>query len=130
EIQKLIDELQETHAAVKFVDRTRFDEAGWTEGGEPSESTAVVIAHDDGTVEVREGMIPPVVEEDDDDEGNFLVGAEDFYSDDADVSGEDSGAPVSINSEGDGDAPATIAKVEVNPLDNATKDTMSYLTAQ
>src|SRR5690606_19602840 len=52
------------------------------------------------------------------------------YWADADVCGEYSGAPFLINSEGDGDAPTTIAKVEVNPLDNATKDTMSYLTAQ
>src|SRR3546814_12302942 len=61
-------DLRQTHANVKFVDRTRFDDAGWTTGGEPSESTAVVITHDDGSVEIREGLIPPVIDESDDGE--------------------------------------------------------------
>src|SRR3546814_20836093 len=52
EIEKKIEDLRQTHANVKFVDRTRFDDAGWTTGGEPSESTAVVITHDDGSVEI------------------------------------------------------------------------------
>src|SRR3546814_4175119 len=54
EIEKKIEDLRQTHANVKFVDRTRFDDAGWTTGGEPSESTAVVITHADGSAELRE----------------------------------------------------------------------------
>src|SRR3546814_11635424 len=53
EIEKKIEDLRQTHANVKFVDRTRFDDACWTTGGEPSESTAVVITHDDGRSEER-----------------------------------------------------------------------------
>src|SRR3546814_16757160 len=69
EIEKKIEDLRQTHANVKFVDRTRFDDAGWTTGGEPSESTAVVITNDAGSVEIREGLIPPVTDESDDGEG-------------------------------------------------------------
>src|SRR3546814_18355403 len=58
-----IEDLRQTHANVKFVDRTRLDAAGWTTGGEPSESTAVVITHDAGSVEIREGQLPPVIDE-------------------------------------------------------------------
>src|SRR3546814_20701390 len=41
EIEKKIEDLRQTNANVKLVDRTRFDDAGWTTGGEPSESTAI-----------------------------------------------------------------------------------------
>lgn len=136
EIDKKIDALATTHASVKFVDRTRFDDAGWTSGGEPAESTAVVIAHDDGSVEIREGLIPPVTDTDDDGEGDFLSGAEDHYGreheaaedadrnddgDDASGSGDDNADDETSNS--------TVKPVDVNPLDNATKDTTTYLTS-
>src|SRR3546814_576589 len=85
EIEKKIEDLRQTHANVKFVDRTRFDDAGWTTGGEPSESTAVVITHDDGSVEIREGLIPPVIDESDDGEGGFLSDAGDHYRADYDT---------------------------------------------
>src|SRR3546814_2892711 len=80
-----IEDLRQTHANVKFVDRTRFDDAGWTTGGEPSESTAVVITHDDGSVEIREGLIPPVIDESDDGEGGFFSDAGDLYRADYDT---------------------------------------------
>lgn len=135
EIQKKIDELNETHAAVKFVDRTRFDDAGWTAGGVMENSTAVIIAYDDGSVEVRECMMPPAVNEDDEDsEGAFLASAEEIFGDDD----EDDEEADEINNAGnpnstvtDDNAPAApVAKIEVNPLDKATKETTTYLVSQ
>ena len=135
EIQKKIDELNETHAAVKFVDRTRFDDAGWTAGGVMENSTAVVIANDDGSVVVRECMMPPAVNEDDDDgEGAFLADAEDIFGDDDEEEndgGEDNDLVTQTSTATDENAPAApIAKIEVNPLDKATKETTTYLVSQ
>ncbi|WP_162814999.1 ParB/RepB/Spo0J family partition protein [Erythrobacter aureus] len=137
EIQKKIDDLNETHADVKFIDRTRFDDAGWTTGGEEAESTAVIIAYDDGSVEVRTGLIPPAIEEDDG-EGDFLADAEDHYGSALELDGNDLDAAeataTAANDGSDADASAAPAdapaKAKVNPLDNATKDTASLLTAQ
>lgn len=122
EIDKKIDELAATHKDVKLFDRIRFDDAGWTRGGIPSESTAVVIVYDDGSVKIEEAMIPPAVDEmDDDGEGSFLSDAEEHYS-----SEYEAGNVPAATTDEDGNVQA----VEVNPLDNATKDTLSYLTAQ
>lgn len=140
EIQKKLDELETTHAAVKFIDRMRFDDAGWTTGGEPSESTAVLIAHDDGSVEVREGLVPPVLDaEDDDGEGSFLDDAEDHYGEHREDAGNKIGnfAGTAASADTDGgadtdqtDGPAVVKSIEINPLDNATKETNVYLTSQ
>ncbi len=135
EIQKKIDALGETHADVKFIDRTRFDDAGWTAGGEESESTAVIIAHDDGSVEIRTGLIPPAIEEDDG-EGDFLADAEDHYGSALELGATEFEEQDSTSNEASNDdntdatAAPTPAKAQVNPLDNATKDTSSLLTAQ
>src|SRR3546814_949553 len=48
-----------THKDVKFFDRERFNEAGWAKDGDPAVSTAVIIAHEDGSVEIKTGMVPP-----------------------------------------------------------------------
>ena len=141
EIDKKVSDLRQTHANVKFVDRTRFDDAGWTTGGEPSESTAVVIAHDDGSVEIREGLIAPVVDESDDGEGSFLSDAGDHYDGDYATDGvtatSSTANPASSSNDGasanDADAnpnDQVVQKIEVNPLDNATKETIVYLTSQ
>lgn len=136
EIQKKLDELQTTHANVKYVDRTRFDDSGWTQGGVEAESTAVIISYDDGSIEIRTGLIPPAYEEADDGEGNFLAESDDFYANELDTplgADDTTDAPVASPPAGSGTnsfAPAVVAKVEINPLDNATKDTTSYLTAQ
>lgn len=114
EIQKKIDELAATHKDVQFFDRQRFSDAGWATGGEPADSTAVVIAHDDGSVEIREGLIPPAylnsAGADEDDEGSFLDAAQEAFGSD--------------------DAAAPIARIEINPLDAATRPTADYLNAQ
>lgn len=123
EIDALIEKLSQTHKDVKLFDRIRFDDAGWTRGGEPSESTAVVIVYDDGAVKVEEGMIAPAIDDSfDDGEGSFLSDAEDHYTSEH----EDTGNGDVVGRE-DG---AAIEKVEVNPLDNATKETVVYLTGQ
>lgn len=115
EIDKKIDELSQTHKDVRFFDRTRFDDAGWTSGGDPSESTAVIIAHDDGTVEIREGLIPPAGEADND-EGDFLNSASEHFQEELAATPENDGPVEAV-------APA-------GPLMHPTKETHAYLTAQ
>lgn len=141
EIQKKLDELETTHKSVKFVDRMRFDDAGWTTGGEPLESTAVLIAHDDGSIDIRECMIPPVADEDDasdgEAEGGFLADADDHYGSEHEANPDAAIAPSRTNilaggdtGQNEGDEQETVQAVVVNPLDNATKDTMVYLSSQ
>ncbi len=116
EIDRIVDEHRATHKDVKFFDRERFNEAGWAKDGDPAVSTAVIIAHEDGSVEIKTGMVPPAYlsnETDEGDEGSFLDGAQEAFAEEHENS----------------DAAPT-AKVEVNPLDNAQKSTTDYLTAQ
>lgn len=133
EIQKTIAELQKTHAAVKLFDRIRFDDAGWTSGGVEADSTAVVITFDDGSVEIRKGLIPPATMTADDDEGDFLTDANEFYGrelDDDVVNTQPQTGAATTPSSASNAAGTVINKVATNPLDNPTKDTSSYLTAQ
>ena len=117
EIQTRIDALSETHAHVRYFDRERFNDAGWSTGGEPSTSTAIVVSYDDGSVVVREGMVPPAwASEDalDDGAGDFLDGAGFADEHEADDAASASAAP----------------KGPVDPMDNAAKGTGDYLAAQ
>lgn len=113
EVQKKIDELGKTHSKVLLFDRERFNDAGWSSGGEPADSTAVVILYDDGSVVIREGMVPPAWAEKVEAEGDvadFLDGAD--FSDEHERSDD------------------AVERVQVNPLDTATKNTQDYLNAQ
>lgn len=113
-IQKRIDALSQTHKQVKFYDRERFNDAGWSTGGELSDSVAVVVSYDDGSVVVREGMVPPAWDQDDSlggDSADFLDGA--GFADEHERQDDDAAV-----------------RVQINPLDNATKGTSDYLNAQ
>src|SRR3546814_21067660 len=92
--------------------------------------------------ESREGLIPPVIDESDDGEGGFLSDAGDHYRADYDTDAlpATSGAattPSSPNSDSadlsGADAASdeeVVKKIEVNSLNNPTKETISYLTSQ
>ena len=116
EIQKLVETYEQSHADVLVVRGTRFDDTGWTGGGEPAESTAVIIVHDDGSVTTREGMIPPAKQHaDDDDEADALAALLDDAAQDALDAANDDEDQVGTSR---------------NALAKATKDTAAYLGTQ
>lgn len=118
EVQKLVAGLKETHGEVRLIDRQRFNDAGWSTGGDPKTSVAVVVTFDDGSVVVREGMVPPAheskagVQAAASDEGDFLADGSTF-SDDLTIVDD-----------------APVVKIETSPLDAANRDTIGYLGAQ
>jgi len=118
EVRKLVEGLKETHSEVRLIDRQRFNDAGWSTGGDPATSVAVVVTFDDGSVVVREGMVPPAHESNSavqaatSDEGDFLSDGDTFSDDLATVL----------------DAP--VVRIETSPLDAAGRDTVGYLGAQ
>lgn len=113
EVQKRIDELAKTHAKVRLFERERFNDAGWSAGGDPAESTAIVITYDDGSVVVREGMVPPAWSQVDQesDAADFLDGG--TFADEHEQQDD-----------------AVVERIQVNPLDSASKNTQDYLNAQ
>jgi ParB family chromosome partitioning protein len=114
ELDKIADELKKTHGTVRKYYRERFNDAGWTSGGDPETSEAIVIAHEDGSHEVRTGMIPPAHETGapSSQEGSFLSQVDDL-DDDLQMPDE-----------------KPVARIETNPLDAATRETTAYLSAQ
>ncbi|QAY80173.1 ParB N-terminal domain-containing protein [Sphingosinicella sp. BN140058] len=133
EIDAIIADLRTSHNDVVFIDRMRFDDAGWTAGGDEADATAVVIAHDDGSVEIRRGLIPPVIATDEDGEGAFLVGADADYASEHDAFASEAPTavrPVAANDTGSTATAPPPPKVDLNPLDNPTKETMTYLIGQ
>src|SRR3546814_16671433 len=83
EIDKIIGEHRATHKDVKFFDRERFNEAGWAKDGDPAVSTAVIIATEDGSVEIKTGMVPPAYlsnEREEGAEGTFVEGAKEAFA--------------------------------------------------
>ena len=118
EVTKIVDGLKETHKEVRLIDRQRFNDAGWSTGGEPKKSVAVVVTYDDGSVVVREGMVPPAHE--------AKAAVQAAASDDGDFLSD--GATFSDDLTHVDEAP--VVKIETSPLDAAGRDTIGYLGAQ
>lgn len=112
-IDSKIEELGNTHNAVHVIDRADFNDIGWTRGGEPASSTAVLIIKDDGSVEILEGMIPPAEAEESLDQN-----AQDFI-DNVDIE----------DTLGDTSTASTGARIR-RALDKPAPSTSQYLSAQ
>lgn len=110
EIDKLEAQLKTTHADVMVIRGTRFNDTGWTAGADPSEATAVIIVHDDGSVTTREGMVPPADSLGSDSESASLADLLDDAAANTDL--------------------AQPAAAEIDPLAKATRETTSYLDTQ
>lgn len=139
-VKGIIESHKATHKDVKLFDRERFNDAGWSSNGDLSLSTAIVIVNHDGTVEELTGMVPPAyyVDQgsDNGDDGSFLEAAEENFSSEFDnTASQVAPKPAStIAAANDaGSSPSTepsAAPAQSSPLDNATKQTTDYLTAQ
>lgn len=129
EIDKLVESLEATHAHVEKFQGRRFNDAGWMDGGEPATSTAVVIVRDDGSVTVREGMIPPAGyhDADDDIDADMFGDAQALFGDELDIDNlATDGTPAA-----DGTTKAApAATIAIDPLAQATRATNVYLEAQ
>lgn len=120
EIQKLIDEHAQTHARVDLYRGRRFNDAGWVSGGEPAQSTAVIVVRDDGSVVTKLGMVAPAGFYDDGDDGD----SGDIFADAGAMFGADlESAPA------EGETPIVPIRA-INPLEQPTKATEAYLEAQ
>jgi ParB/RepB/Spo0J family partition protein len=129
EIDKLVEGLKATHEHVEKFQGRRFNDAGWIDGGEPATSTAVIVVRDDGSVSVREGMIPPAGYHDVDDgvDADMFGDAQAIFGQELDA--ETFGDNDTVT-DGSTKPTATIAAVSVDPLAQSTRATNVYLEAQ
>lgn len=122
EIDKMAEAAGETHGRVDIFRGRRFNEAGWMTGGDPADSVAVIIVRDDGSVELKEGMVPPAdyYADEDQDSGDIFADASAMFGADLETTVDNEAANGSKPEE---------AQV-YDPLANATKATEAYLEAQ
>ncbi|MAM84354.1 MAG: hypothetical protein CL472_06740 [Acidobacteria bacterium] len=122
EIDKMSEEAGKTHKRIDIFRGRRFNEAGWMTGGEPADSVAVIIVRDDGSVELKEGMVPPAdyYADEGQDSGDIFADASAMFGSDLETTSDDS---VDTDS-------ATEEVKAYDPLASATKATEAYLEAQ
>ena len=122
EIDKIVESAGKTHGRVDVFRGRRFNEAGWMNGGDPADSVAVIIVRDDGSVETKEGMVPPAnyYVDDNQDSGDIFADASAMFGSDLENSVDDGNSPNTKTAE----------TQSYDPLATMSKATENYLEAQ